>query len=154
RRGIEIMRAAMDALAQIDAKILRPLHLGHLAAAHASLGQIDIGLGLIDEALHVAGSTGERAFEAELHRLHGELLIDHGKKEAAETALQAAMGAARGQQARLWELRAATRLSRPQRDPGREGEEQKTHAPVYDWFTEGFDTVDLKAAKALLHDLD
>jgi hypothetical protein len=154
RRGIEIMRAAMDALAQIDAKILRPLHLGHLAAAHASLGQIDIGLGLIDEALHVAGSTGERAFEAELHRLHGELLIDHGKKEAAETALQAAMGAARGQQARLWELRAATRLARLQRDLGREGEAKQTLAPVYGWFTEGFDTVDLKAAKALLHDLD
>jgi len=150
QRGIEVMRAAMEALAQIDAKILQPLHFGHLAAAHASLGEIEAGLGLIDEAIHVAGSTGERVFEAELHRLHGELLLDRGNTEDAEDALQTAIGIARRQQARLWELRAATSLARLKQGLGRNDEARQALTPVYGWFTEGFDTADLKAAKALL----
>jgi class 3 adenylate cyclase/tetratricopeptide (TPR) repeat protein len=153
RQGVEVMRAAMDALAQIDAKILRPLHFGHLAAAHASLGETEIGLGLLDEALRVTDSTGERVFEAELHRLQGELLLDLGNKEDAEAALQTAVEIARGQQARLWELRAATSLARLKRDLGKGDEAKRELAPVYGWFTEGFDTADLKAAKALLGEL-
>ena len=137
RGGIEIMRDAMDALARIDAKILRPLHLGHLAAAHASLGEVETGLGLLDEALCVAAEMGEHMFEAELHRMRGELLLAHGDPNGAEDALETALAVARRQQARMWELRAATSLARLRRDLGRHAAAHALLAPVYGWFTEG-----------------
>ena len=153
RQGIEIMRAAMEAVAQEGSKANQPMYLGQLAAAHRSLSEIEIGLSLADEAIRIADGTGERMFEAELHRLRGDLLLDRGSAEDAESALHTAIAVARRQQARLWELRAATSLARLKRRLGRGEEARQAIAPIYDWFTEGFDTPDLKEAKVLIDSL-
>jgi tetratricopeptide (TPR) repeat protein len=151
RQGIEIMRAAMEAMPQDGA--YRPLYLGQLAAAHRSLSEIEIGLRLVDEAIRIADGTGEHMFEAELYRLRGDLLLDRGSTGDTEGALHTAITIARRQQARFWELRAATSLARLKRRLGRNDEARQAIAPIYDWFTEGFDTPDLKDAKALLDEL-
>jgi predicted ATPase len=147
------MRSTMEELESINAKTYRPVLLGHLAAAHASLGEAALGIGLIDEATSTLEDTGERLFEAELYRLRGELSIDLGKTVEAETALLRALTVAHGQQARMWELRAAVSLARLRRDQGRHAKARDLLAPVYGWFTEGFSTPDLKEAKALLGEL-
>jgi predicted ATPase len=99
--------------------------------------------------------TNERWFEAELHRLRGEVLRrsprNHGTQ--AEACFGKALSVAQEQDAKMWELRAATSLARLWRDQGRCAEAQALLARVYGWFTEGFDTADLKEAKALLHEL-
>jgi predicted ATPase len=154
RIGIEVMRGAMEAAGQNNAKLFLPRQLGHLATAHASLGEPEVGLGLLSEAILTVERTRERLFEAELHRLRAELLLTLGNKSDAEAALQQALMIARAQQARMWELRAATSLARLRRDQGRHAEARDLLAPVYAWFTEGFDTPDLKEAKALLDKLD
>ena len=97
--------------------------------------------------------TRERVFEAELHRLRGELLLSLGNGRDAEVSLEGALTVARGQEARMWELRAAASLARLRRDQGRGTEARDLLAPVYGWFTEGFDTADLIEAKALLDEL-
>ncbi len=96
-----------------------------------------------------------RFYEAELHRLQGELLLQQSPDNATETAacFQQAIDIARQQQAKSWELRAATSLARLWQQQGKREEARELLAPVYDWFTEGFDTADLKDAKALLDQL-
>jgi tetratricopeptide (TPR) repeat protein len=153
RRGIEMMRAAMEAMATLETKANRPLHFGQLAAAHRSLSEIEIGLSLVDEAIQIADGTGEHMFEAELYRLRGDLLFDKGSIQEAEGALHTAITIARRQQARLWELRAATSLARLKCRLGRSEEATQAIVPIYDWFTEGFDTPDLKEAKVLIDSL-
>jgi predicted ATPase len=150
---IEVMRGAMEAAAYINAKLFRPLHLGHLAAAHANLGEPEVSLGLLNDAIQTVEKTQERLFEAELHRLRGELLLSLGNVGDAEAALKGALRVARDQEAHMWELRAAMSLARLRRDQGRRAEARDLLAPVYGWFTEGFDTPDLKYAKALLDEL-
>jgi predicted ATPase len=152
-RGNEIMRCAMEAARNINSNLFRPLHLGCIAASHALLGQPDVGLSSLNEAILMADDTQERVFEAELHRLRGELLVDLGNIGEAEMALERALTVARNQQARMWELRAAASLARLRRDQGRHAEARDLLAPVYGWFTEGFETPDLKDAKALLDEL-
>ena len=98
--------------------------------------------------------TGERWFEAELNRHKGQLLLRQGHAEAAEELYRKALSIAREQEAKLWELRAAASLARLSRDQGRRAEARHLLAPVYGWFTEGFDTPDLKDAKALLDELE
>ena len=129
------------------------MRAGHLALAHAKIGEPDVGLKLLDQALAQIEETQERFFEAELHRIRGEILIEGGKRRAGEEALQSALRVASRQQARLWELRAATRLARLWRGQGRTAAARDLLAPVYGWFTEGFDTADLKDAKALMDEL-
>jgi tetratricopeptide (TPR) repeat protein len=153
RQGIEVMEDAMAAAKEFDASRGHPLRLGYLAFARASLGEADIGVGLLDEAILAAEKTQERVFEAELHRLRGELLVALGKTGEAIAALNQALLAARSQQARMWELRASTSLARLWREQGRQTEARNLLAPVYGWFTEGFDTPDLQQAKALLQEL-
>jgi predicted ATPase len=99
-------------------------------------------------------TTGGRRPEAELHRLHGELLLRQANPEAqaAEACFQQALTAARHQQARSYELRAAMSLSRLWQQQGKRNEARQLLAPIYGWFTEGFDTADLQEAKALLTD--
>jgi predicted ATPase len=94
--------------------------------------------------------TGERWFEAELYRRKGELLLQQGHARAAEHLYRKALSIAREQEAKLWELRATASLARLRRDQGRHAEARDLLAPVYGWFTEGFDTPDLKEATALL----
>ena len=95
----------------------------------------------------------ERWFAAELNRHKGELLLRQGHPEATEGLYRKALSIAREQEAKLWELRAAASLARFRRDQGRRAEARDLLAPVYGWFTEGFDTADLKDAKALLDEL-
>jgi predicted ATPase len=153
RLGIELMQSARAAAEGNSERNRHTLYLCHIASAHASLGQPDIGLGLLDEAVQIAETTSERFFEAELHRLRGTVLLSLGKKGEAEAALRRALTTAQQQQARWWELRAATNLAQYLRDEGKNAEARSVLKPVFDWFAEGFDTPDLKQAEALLDQL-
>jgi predicted ATPase len=105
------------------------------------------------EALATRNRTGERFYEAEVHRLKGELLLMQGNEAEAEASLHKAIEVARQQQAKSWELRAAMSLSRLWQSQGKREEAHQLLAEIYDWFTEGFDMRDLKEAKALLEEL-
>jgi tetratricopeptide (TPR) repeat protein len=153
QHGIDLMRGAMKSAEKIDAMIFRPLYLGHLAASYAHVGRLEVGLRMLNEAIETVATTNERFFEAELHRLRGELLLELGNRREGEGELQRGLAIARRQQARLWELRAAVSLAGLCRDRGHRAEARGFLAPVYGWFTEGFDTPDLKKAKALLDEL-
>ena len=107
----------------------------------------------MDDALQLVEKTGERWFAAELNRQKGQLLLRQGHSEPAEELYRKALSIAREQEAKLWELRAAIGLARLRRDQGRCAEARDLLAAVYGWFTEGFDTPDLKKAKALLDEL-
>jgi len=107
----------------------------------------------LDEALKIVERTGERFFAAELNRHKGQLLLRQGHTEAAEELYREALSIAREQEAKLWELRAAVSLARLRSDQDRRAKARDLLAPVYGWFTEGFDTADLKEAKALLDEL-
>jgi predicted ATPase len=108
----------------------------------------------LDEALQIAGRTGERWFAAELNRHKGQLRLRKGDLTAAEGLYRKALRIAEEQEGKLWALRAAVSLARLRRDQGRRTEARDLLAPIYGWFTEGFDTPDLKKAKALLEMLD
>ena len=130
-------------------------YLGLLAQTCERAGQTDEALDLVETALEMADRMGERWFEAELRRVQGEWLIAYRREERqrAEACFHRALAVAREQNARVWELRAATSLARLWRDWGKRSEARDLLAPVYDWFTEGFDTPDLKQANALLDGL-
>jgi predicted ATPase len=104
--------------------------------------------------LQIVDSTGDRFLEAELNRHKGQLLLRQGNSGAAEELYRKALRIAVEQEAKLWELRAAASLARLRRDQGRHTEARDLLAPIYGWFTEGFDTQDLKEAKALLDELE
>jgi predicted ATPase len=129
--------------------------LALLAETSAQGGQREEGLSLLAEALAMTNDTEERRWEAELYRLRGELLLacsaeQHAK---AETCFHQALDVARQQQAKSWELRTATSLARLWQQQGKRAEAYELLAPVYNWFTEGFNTADLQEAKALLEEL-
>jgi tetratricopeptide (TPR) repeat protein len=153
RQGLELMRTGMVALEKIGMRMLWPGHLGYLASAHVSVGETETGFGLLSEAIQAVEETGERVFEAELHRLRGDLLFRENRTSEAETEFYAALDIARKQHAKSWELRAAASFARLRRAQGRCAEAHDLLAPVYSWFTEGFDTPGLKEAKALLDEL-
>jgi predicted ATPase len=133
-----------------------PFYLPHLAATHGQVGQVEEGLHLLAEVLVIVDTTGERNDEAEPHRLHGDLLLRQAVSDApqAEAYFQQALAVARRQQAKSWELKAAMSLSRLWQQQGKRAEALELLAPIYSWFTEGFDTPDLQEAKALLEDLE
>jgi predicted ATPase len=118
--------------------------------------RIEEGLSAVRQALIAAEETEVRWYEAELNRLEGELLLASmdPDESRAEASFRKALGIAGGQRAKSWELRAATSLAGLLARQGRREEARALLAPIYDWFTEGFDTTDLKAAKALLDVLD
>jgi predicted ATPase len=124
-----------------------------LAEAHAMLGHPGEGLNCLAEAAQIIEATEERLDEAELHRLHGNLLDATGDRSAAEWDYRQALGVAERQSAKLFELRAATSLARLWRDQGKRNDARELLAPIYRWFTEGFETGDLKEAKTLLDEL-
>jgi predicted ATPase len=146
REGIEIAQAN-------EARLYLPRALGSLAQAQAKAGHPEEGMSTLDEALALLEETGERHWEAELHRLRAELLLAQGADAEAEPSLQAAIGVARGQQAKSWELRAATSLARLWQKKGKTRAALELLEPIYGWFTEGFDTRDLKEARTLLDEL-
>ena len=130
-----------------------PYHIALLAEACEIAGQIDEAWNLLDDALHIVDRTGERWFLAELYRHKGRLLLQQGHAEAAEELYRKALSIAQEQEAKLWELRAAASLAQLRRDQNRRVEAHEILAPVYGWFTEGFDTPDLREAKSLLDEL-
>jgi predicted ATPase len=150
--GISLLRKGSRALRATGMQMVQ--HFLVLARAYEIAGQVEEGLALLDHALLVAEKTGERWSAAELSRHKGELLLLRGHAEAAGEFYRKALSIAAEQEAKLWELRAAVSLARLRRDQGRRAEAHDLLAPVYGWFTEGFDTPDLKEAKALLDELD
>jgi predicted ATPase len=136
-------------------KLLLPWHLSHLAWAHATVGHHDEAWRCIGEAMTAMATTKERWCEAEVHRVAGEIVLMSSEPNAAraEAYFERALAVARQQQAKSWELRAAMGMARLWRDQGKRDEACELLAPVYGWFTEGFDTLDLKEAKVLLDEL-
>jgi class 3 adenylate cyclase/tetratricopeptide (TPR) repeat protein len=153
QHGIERMQSAIAAIERTKSVNRRTLYLGHSAAAHARLGQPEIGLDLLNEAIQTVEITDERFFEAELHHLRGKTLLTLGRNGEAEAELQRALTIAQQQQARWWELRAATSLALYWHDGGKYLEAYSLLQPVYSWFVEGFDTTYLRDAKVLLDEL-
>jgi len=151
--GLTQLRQGLDAYRATGAEFQRPHFLSLLAEVHRSLEQPEAGLTALSEALALVETTGERYYEAELHRLKGELLLQQAAPEVphAETCFQQALDIARRQQAKSLELRAAMSLSRLWQQQGKRDEARALLAPIYGWFTEGFDTADLQEAKTLLH---
>ena len=146
--GISLLRSGSAASRATGA--WAPHNIALLAAACEIAGQIEEALALLDEAVQIVERTRERWLEAEVYRLKGQLLVRRGHPEAAEQLYFKALSIAEEQGAKLWKLRAAGSLARLRRDQGRHAEARDLLAPVYGWFTEGFDTPDLKEAKALL----
>jgi len=135
------------------ATLLLPFGLAFLSDALARSSEHAASLAAAREGLEVASKTGEHVWDAELHRLAGMALFGSNQIEEGQIALEEALRVARQQQAKSYELRAATNLARLWGERGRRTEARELLAPVYGWFTEGFDTVDLKEAKALLAEL-
>jgi predicted ATPase len=124
--------------------------------AYAELGQPDNARRCIDDAIETIERSNEKWSEAEVHRLAGEIALKSltpDVVEKAEAYFDRALTVARQQQAKFWELRAAMSLARLWRDQGKRHEARELLAPVYGWFAEGFDTLDLKEAKGLLEEL-
>jgi predicted ATPase len=149
--GISLLRHGLSAFRATGGSAMAST--GLLARACEIVGQIEEAMTVLDEALQTVEKTGERWFAAELNRQKGQLLLRQGDAEAADELYRKALDIAREQEAKLWELRAVVSLARLRRDEGRRAEARDLLAPVYGWFTEGFDTADLKEAKGLLDGL-
>jgi predicted ATPase len=130
-----------------------PYNTALLARACEIAGQIEECLTLLNDALQIVEATGQRWFAAELNRHKGQLLLRQGHSMAAEELYYKALNIAQEQEAKLWELRAAMSLARLGCDQGRRADARDLLVPVYGWFTEGFDTPDLKEAKVLFDEL-
>jgi predicted ATPase len=152
-KGILELRKGLAAYQASGADTWMPHFLSLLAKACETTGQSEEGLSILNDALQIVERTGERWFTAELNRHKGCLVLRQGNSQAAERLYCKALSIALEQEAKLWELRAAVSLARLWADQGRRTEARDLLAPVYGWFTEGFDTPDLKGAKALLDQL-
>jgi len=152
--GMSLLRSGLSAYPATGAELWMPYYIALLVTACEIAGQIEEGLTLLDDAFQIVERTGERWFAAELNRHKGQLLLRQGHSGAAEELYHKALRIAEEQEAKLWELRAAASLARLRRDRDCRAEARDLLAPVYGWFTEGFDTPDLKAAKALLDELN
>jgi adenylate cyclase len=152
--GVEQMREGHDAYRATGALMGGSHNLAERARGLGYQGQFAEGLRLLDEALNTARSTGVRHYEAEINRLGGELLLAGANETAkAEQCFYTGIAVARNQSAKSLELRGTMSLARLLRDTGRGDEARTMLAEIYNWFTEGFDTADLKDAKALLDEL-
>jgi predicted ATPase len=147
------MRSTLAAIERTSSLSRLTLYLGHYAAAHARFGQPEVGLDLLDDAIQTADKINERFFEAELYRLRGKILLTLGRRSEAETGLRRALTIAQRQQARWWELRAATSLAKHWHDEGKYSEAYSLLQSIYGWFIEGFETTSLKDAEELLGEL-
>jgi predicted ATPase len=151
--GIGQMREGLAGWQATGALSHRPYHLALLAEALGRQGRAEEGLTLLAEAEALSGTTGERFYEAELHRLRGELLLRAAGPGEAEPCFRRALAVAGGQGARPLQLRAAMSLSRLHAQQGRPEESRALLAEAHQWFSEGFDTADWREAKALLAQL-
>jgi class 3 adenylate cyclase/predicted ATPase len=153
--AVRMITSGLAAYRSTGGTLFAPWHLSYLAAAHADLGQFDKAWRCMGEAMTAIETTKQTWCEAETNRIAGEIALLSPEQDAAkaETSFKRALAVARQQQAKSWELRAAMSLARLWRDQGKASEARELLAPVYGWFTEGFDTRDLKEAKALLEEL-
>ena len=150
----ESVACLREALAgRLGAMTFRPYGFTRLAEVLASQGQHAAVIAAVTEGLEAQKETGAVRWEAELHRLEGIALIGLNRVDDGQRALEEALHVARRQQAKSYELRAARSLAQLWGERGRRAEAHELLAPIYDWFTEGFDTADLKGAKALLDEL-
>jgi predicted ATPase len=153
--AIETINSCLAMFRSTGATWLIPAYLAFLGLAHADAGSFDDARHCIGEAMTAVESTKERWCEAEVLRVAGEIALKSPKPDAANAAMyfEGALAVARKQQAKSWELRAAMSMARLWRGQGKREEASELLAPVYGWFTEGFDTRDLKKAKVLLNEL-
>jgi predicted ATPase len=151
----EMLISGMTAYRTRGATLWMPFYLAHLAHAHAELGQFEEAWRCIGEAMTAAETTKETWCVADIHRTAGEIALMSPEPDAAkaEAHFERTITIARGQMAKSWELRAAMSLTRLWRDQGKRQQARDLLAPIYGWFTEGFDTLDLKEAKGLLYEL-
>ena len=153
--AVRAITSGITSLRSTGASLYEPWHLWHLAVAYADLGQPDDARRCIDDAIDKVERSKEKWCEAEVHRIAGEVALKSPAPdtEKAEKYFDRALAVARQQQTKSWELRAAMSIARLWRDQGKPQQARGLLAPVYGWFTEGFDTRDLKEAKALLEEL-
>jgi len=153
--AVRAITSGITSLRSTEATLYEPYSLSYLAMAYAELGQLDDARRCIGEAMTAVESTKESWCEADIHRIAGEIALKSPKLDAAkaEAYFERALAVARQQQAKSWELLAAMSMARLWRDQGKRDEARDLLAPVYGWFTEGFDTLDLKEAKVLLDEL-
>jgi predicted ATPase/class 3 adenylate cyclase len=153
--AVQKIGSGLTAMRSTGSSLWIPLYLPHLARAHAELGHCEDAWRCISEAVTAVGTTKERWCEADIHRIAGDIALMSPEPDAtkAEAYFERALAVARQQQAKSWELRASMSLARLWRDQGKVQRARELLAPVYGWFTEGFDTRDLKEAKALLSEL-
>ena len=153
--AVQVITTGINASRATGATLWTPLFLSYLAISHATLGQFDASWRSLNEAVAAMEGTKEGWFEAEINRMAGEIALMSPKLSPvnAEEYFERALIAARKQQAKSWELRASMSMARLWRDQAKRDEARNLLAPIYGWFTEGFDTLDLKEAKALLGEL-
>jgi predicted ATPase len=153
--AIKLLASGITAYRSTGSRVGIPQSLSYLARAYAELGQFDDAWRLIGEAATAIETSNEKWYEADIHRMAGEIAMKSPATDTvkAEAYFERALSVARQQQAKSWELRAAMSMARLWRDQGKREEARELLAPVYGWFTEGFDTLDLKEAKALLDEL-
>jgi tetratricopeptide (TPR) repeat protein len=153
--AVQILTTGLAAWRSMSSTAALPMYLSDLATAYQDNGEFYRAQHCIDEAIMVVKATKETIYEAEIYRIAGEIALKLPQPNAskAETQFERALAVARQQQAKSWELRVAMSLARLWRDQGKVEQARELLAPVYGWFTEGFDTRDLKEAKALLEEL-
>ena len=153
--AVHLINSGIAAWRSTGSTLWLPLYLSYLAGAYAELGQFDDAWRCIGEAMTEMETTKERLWEAEVNRIAGEIALLSMKPDAARAQeyFERALAVARQQQAKSWELRAAMSMARLWRDQGKRDKARELLAPVYSWFTEGFDALDLNEAKALLDEL-
>jgi len=154
--GIQMMTSGITMYRSTGSRVYLPIFLSHLSRAHPELDQFDDAWRCITEAITAVETTKERWYEAEIHRVTGEIAVKLPQLglSQAEAYFERALTVARAQQAKSWELRSAMSMARLWLDQDMRKKARALLAPIYGWFTEGFDTRDLKEAKALLHTLD
>jgi predicted ATPase len=153
--AVRAITSGITSLRSTGASLNEPRHLWHLALAYAELGQPEDARRCIDDAIEKVERSKEKWCEAEVHRIAGEIALKSPQPDAAkaEAYFERALAVSRAQQAKSWELLAAMSMARLWRAQGKRDAARDLLAPVYGWFTEGFDTLDLKEAKALLDEL-
>jgi predicted ATPase len=153
--AVQMITSGLAALRSTGALVWVPWYLSYLAKAYAELGQFDDAARCVNEAMTAMETTKEKWCEAEVHRRAGEIALMSPERDAAKAQryFERAIEVSRQQQAKSWELRAAMSMARLWRDQGKVQQARELLAPVYGWFTEGFDTLDLKEAEALLEEL-
>jgi class 3 adenylate cyclase/predicted ATPase len=154
-KAVSSIVPAVEPYRSTGATLFMPFYLSYLAQAYAELGQVEDARRSIGEALATLQTTGTKWLEADVHRIQGEIALQSPERDEgeAQASFERALGVARAQQARSWELRAATSLARLKRDQGKRVEAHALLAPIYGWFAEGFGTRDLREARALLDEL-